>query len=261
MNRKLSLFFLTLLVVLMLPTPVHGVQRGVFLVYHPPAVTFLTENAPKDLEIVIHLQRKDGSTVAVTLEKQTRAWEQQFRLYREAAFSVKSWFGNDYDLKDAELVLKSGGSQRTLKLPRELTDQMEMDDTLMLDYQSGSFKLGLPFWRYPGLLILRVLIAALLELLVFRLRSYTAARSLVTAFLAGLVLYGLLNWFTKDWLNVDIRILIPFVLVVGLVLLAQILVLVVFIDEDTKDRTMGTALLANALALGSTIAALNLLPV
>ena len=83
MKRTIRILFMILLCFWTLAVPVEAASQ-----YHVPAVTILTENAPGDLEIMIRIHRKDGSVVPIFLEKKTRAWEQQFRLYREAGYTI-----------------------------------------------------------------------------------------------------------------------------------------------------------------------------
>ena len=260
-KRRLSGLAVLLLALLMLTVPVFAAGMGTL--YHPPAVTILTENAPRDLEITILLhgsEKKQEFTVHVELDKKTRAWEQQFRLIREAVYSFKAWFGNSVDLKDAELILSSGGEEKTILLPRELTDQMSSNDILMLNYKAGTVSLGMPFWRGPLVLILRSVIAAAIVLLIFVLRSYVEKRTMILMPLIALVGYGLLNWSTANWLNVDPRSIVKYMIYAMLVIVVQVLAAVVLLDEDSGDGRLSTTLLANLPAMAFNSLALAFLP-
>ena len=229
--------------------------------YHPPMLTILTENAPSDLTIEIQLHRRDGAVLPKVLEKKTRIWEQQFRLRREDFITVRSWYGNDYDLKDAELVLRSGGQSTTIRIPQELTEQMRMDDVLMLDYKTGTLSLGNPLWRGGLLLLLRILIAVGLELLIFRLRGFTDSRSYWAVGIVAFVSIGLLSLFTSGWLNFNNRETIVYFFLSVLILAAQVIALLLCMEERDKDRILTATLYAGLTAIGSNVLWLYFLPV
>ena len=229
--------------------------------YHPPMLTILTENAPSDLTIEIQLHRRNGTVLPKVLEKKTRIWEQQFRLRREDFITVRSWYGNDYDLKDAELVLRSGGQSTTIRIPQELTEQMRMDDVLMLDYKTGTLSLGNPLWRGGLLLLLRILIAVGLELLIFRLRGFTDSRSYWAVGIVAFVSIGLLSLFTSGWLNFNNRETIVYFFLSVLILAAQVIALLLCMEERDKDRILTATLYAGLTAIGSNVLWLYFLPV
>ena len=229
--------------------------------YHPPMLTILTENAPSDLTIEIQLHRRNGTVLPKVLEKKTRIWEQQFRLRREDFITVRSWYGNDYDLKDAELVLRSGGQSTTIRIPQELTEQMRMDDVLMLDYKAGTLSLGNPLWRGGLLLLLRILIAVGLELLIFRLRGFTDSRSYWAVGIVAFVSIGLLSLFTSGWLNFNNRETIVYFFLSVLILAAQVIALLLCMEERDKDRILTATLYAGLTAIGSNVLWLYFLPV
>jgi len=257
MKRKLRCLLLILFCLWTLALPAAAASS----LYHTPAMTVLTVNAPRDLEIMIRLQRKEGEPVPIFLEKKTRVWEQQFRLYREAGYSIRAWYGNSYDLEDAELVLRSSQGERVLLMPRELTDRMSIDDVLMLNYKTGTLELGMPLWRRLLPVILRVLMAVGLELLVFRLRGYRQLRSYLVAALGGLAAFALVGWYSSGWLNFDVRAIVPFLLMLFLGLTAQILLNLILVDEDARDHTLVTTLQGFALASVVTILFLYFLPI
>lgn len=257
MKRTLRCLLLILLWLWALALPAAAAST----LYHAPAMTVLTENAPHDLEIMIRLQRKDGEKVPIFLDKKTRAWEQQFRLYREAGFSIRAWYGNSYDLQNAELVLRSGEGERVILMPKELTDRMNIDDVVMLNYKTGRLTLGMPLWRSILPVILRVLIALGLELLVFRLRGYTQLRTYLTTGLSALAGFSLLGWYTSGWLNFDVRSIVPFLLLLFLLLAAQLILNLILVDEDARDYTLVTTLRGFAPAAAVTILFLYFLPI
>lgn len=272
-NRRFSLPAVLLLALALLVIPVGAAGMGTL--YHPPALTILTENAPKDLQITMALKTKDvhreDIVIPVKLEKKVRAWEQQFRLYREGVYNVRAWFGNDKDLDGAELILTTGGTKKTVPIPRSITEQMRppadkkdkdysYNAVLMFNYRTGEFSLGMPFWRGPLMLILRSLIAAALVLLIFRLRSFEEKKTMLIVPLAAVMCYGLLNLSTANWLNTDPRSLVLYILYAILAIFGQVLADVVFLDEDGADSRVSTCLLGNLPAMLFNTLALFLLP-
>ena len=225
--------------------PASAAQVGT---YHPPAVTILTNNAPDDLEITMNLHKDNDRVIPTKLEKKCVAWEQQFRLFREGVYSVTAWFGNSFDLKDAELVLTSGGVQTVVPLPQEVTDRMTMNDVLTLDYRSGSVRFGAPLLRGPLMLALRLLVLAAVELLIFRLYDFRGMNTMLLVAGASLVTFGIFNFYTYSWLNTDPRRIIVYSVFTAVLLFLQTVFLVIFVEENTRNRTTSATFWASLLA-------------
>lgn len=259
MTRK-RFCILLLIFFLLLPTVTVTASADSSL-YHAPMLTILTGNAPSDLSIEFLLHRKDGTVLSKLMQKKTRVWEQQFRLYREDFVTVRAWFRNNYDLKNAEIVLISGENRITIPLTQELTEQMSMNDLLMLNYKTATLTLGDPFWRGPLLMVLRILLAVGLTVLVFRLRSYTEGRSLVIAGGTALVCFFGLNLLTSKWLNFDIREVIAYGVFCVIALLVQTLAHVCCMEERTPDERLNTTLLAFVVTVVTNTLWLFCLPV
>jgi len=229
--------------------------------YHAPAVTILVENAPDDLEITMNLHKSNDRVIPTKLEKKCVAWEQQFRLFREGVFSVTDWFGNSYDLKDAELVLTSGGKKTVVPLPREVTDRMTMNNVLTLDYRAGSVRFGAPMLRGPLMLALRLLVAVAVELLIFRLYDYRDRHTVLLVAGVTLVTFGIFNFYTYGWLNTDPRRIIVYIVFTVVLLFLQTMCLVLFVEENTRNRTTSATFWASLLASAVHYFMLLLLPV
>lgn len=261
MKRKwIGLVMLFSLVWMMvIPAAAGGPTRGGS--YHAPAVTIITENAPRDLEITMNIHRHNGTVVPTQLEKKTRVWEQQFRLYRAGVFGIDQWYGNAYDLKDAELVLVSGGKETVIPLSQELTDRMNYNDILTLDYRAGTVSLGAAVWRGPLMLAMRLIVVTALEVVIFRLFRYREKRSLLIVAAVTLATFGLLSIYTYNWLNSDPRRLILYILFSIILLTVQTLVFVSSVEENYRDKTLTTTIWASLTALVANYAMLVLLPV
>ena len=256
MKRKLRIVLIALAAVLMLALPVWAV----LVPYHAPAVTMISENAPRDLEITIVLQH-GRHTVEVPMQKKTVAWEQQYRLFREGVFTIAAWYGNNVDLKGAVLVMTTGGEEKNVPLPPELTDRMTMNDVVIYNYKTGTFHLGDPFWRGPLMMILRILVAVALELLIFRLRGFVRGSTFLVAAASTAVTYTPLNLWTGSWLNMDNRAIVPYIVFFFMVMVAQIVINILFAEEESRDKVTETTILGCFAAIISNVLMLTLLPV
>ena len=256
MRRNARIILLILAIALMLSIP----ADAVLVPYHAPTLTVITENAPRDTQMKIKLYRGDHY-LEVEMTKKTRAWEQQFRLFREAVLTIPAWFGNSYDLKDAQLVIITGGEEEIMELPRELTDRMTGNDVVIYDYQRGTFHLGDPFWRGPLMLLMRILVAMVIELIIFRLFNFVQGRSFVSVAISSLATYGLLNLYTFNWLQFDNRAIVPYIVFFFMLVVAQIVFNVIVMEEESKDKVTGTTIVACFVSLLSNVLMLTLLPV
>ncbi|MBR5391166.1 MAG: hypothetical protein IK141_07735 [Clostridia bacterium] len=226
---------------MVIPAAASGPTKGGS--YHPPAVTIITEGAPQDLEIICRLHKANDTVFPTQLQKKTCGWEQQFRLYREAVYGITRWYGNAYDLKDAELVLVSGEKETVIPLPQEITEKLTMNDVLTVHYRTGSITLGPSAWRGPLMLALRLLVVVVaVELLVFRLFRFREKRSLLIVAAVTFVAFGLVNIYTYGWLNSDPRRLILYIIFSLLILVVETLTCISFVEENDRDKTLSAAL-------------------
>lgn len=250
-------FLALLLFLLALAIPTEIMALGV--PYHPPAVTLIATHGEKDLEITLTMHRKDGD-YSVVLEKERRGWETHFRLYREAAWRINAWYGNSYDLKDAELKLVSGGKERVLVLPREITDQGNVNDAIMLNCKTGAMRFGTPVWRTPLHILIRVALGLLLEGLIFHRFGYRTKKSWQVFFLVNLVTLGFLNWMISGWMNVSTDVYLLYMLACLIIFSAEVLLFVIFLEEYNRDRVISFALIANVAGIALNLALMKMLP-
>lgn len=257
MKQKMIRLAILVFVLWMMVIPAHAAMGGS---YHPPAVTLITTNAPADLQITMELHKRDGTIIPTQLQKKTRGWEQQFRLYREAVYGIAQWYGNDYDLKDSRLILSSGGQERVIPLPQELTDLTDMNNVLILNYRTGKVTLGAPVWRMPLLAVIRVLGAVLVECLIFRLYGYMEKKTFLLVGGVSAVIHGLLFWYTAGWLNFDPRSIVAYLVFLILALFVQVLVFITFVEEYDKNRTFSATTSACLASVAVTTAVMVFLP-
>ena len=229
--------------------------------YHPPAITVVTYNAPDDLEIQV-LVIKNGESFPVQTERTRRAWELSFRLYREGIFRSNTFWGNDKDFAGAVLLCRSGGEEHRIPIPQEFLTPGGNKDVMTLDCSDWTLRSGLPAWRGPVTLGVRLLLILAVKALIFLLMNYKQRRSWICFFLVNLLVQGWLNLSLYNMLVVDDMNLYS-ALFVGmlLALLAEIILLVVFVDENSKNRTAVYATAANLAGVVVFLMALTWLPV
>lgn len=212
--------------------------------YHPPAVTFVVMNAPKDLSLTLKLI-KEGEPVYAKLDTERRAWESYYRLYRDAVWKIDRWYGNQYDLKDAVLIVESGGTEKTIPVPSEQLSERELNDYLVLDLKRGSLSFGLPFWRAPLLILMRMAVTILAECLIFYLYGYRMRRSWKIFLAVNLVTSLALNIMIRNWLNVNQQYFLGYAYALLLLPVGEIVAYVLLLDEQSRDRCINCTLWGN----------------
>ena len=254
--------WLTALLIVLLLFPLSGqalaAAPGAF--YHPPALTILVMNAPKDLTLTVTME-KNGEAVEAVTEPERRLWETRFRLYREAVWRIGSWYGNRYDFAGAVLTADSGEDSFTVAISSEQLKAGEPDDVLTLDLKARTLTVGAPAWRGPLLFFLRLALGILAEAAVMWLYGFRSRRSWAVLLLVTLLSKGLLSWLVRDWLNVIPVIYAIYFAVVLVVSLAEIIAYIVFIEEDTRDRTTGFAARAAILSGAVCFLGVSFLPI
>ena len=229
--------------------------------YHPPAITVVTYNAPDDLEIQIEVQ-KNGERFPVQTECTRRAWELSFQLYREGIFRSNTFWGNEKDFAGAVLICQTGGEEHRVPIPQEFLTPGGNRDIMTLDCHSWTLRSGLPAWRGPVTLAVRLLLILAVKALLFLAMNYKQLRSwlsflgvnLLTQLPVNLSLYNMM-W--VDDMNLYSAIFVGLLLA----LLAEILLLVILVQENSKNRTATYATSANLLGVCAFLAALTWLPV
>ncbi len=234
--------------------------------YRFPTITVLAYHAPADLEIRVEVQ-KNGESVPETTQRSRRAWELSFRLYREDVFRANSFKGNDRDFAGSVLLCRSGGEERRIPIPQSCLTDGGSRDVMTLDCQSWTLSPGLPAWRGPLILGMRVLMVILVQALLFLVMGYREWRSwlcLVGVNLATQIPLNLLlnrriwvndtNWHSAVFMGVLLGLLL-------LVLAAETMVMALVVKEQDRDRTGSFVIYANAASVVALVAALIWLPV
>ena len=239
--KRILTFLLALLLFAAIPVGIWATGP-----YQPPTLTVVVLGAPKGTEMRVIIQH-EGEAVNVPLERETRAWENTYRLYRAAVWQFGNWYGNAYDFKDAELLLINASGQKRIPIPDGLLHDRGFNEIITLRYASGRLSYGLPAWRTPLLIGIRVLTALLIEGVIFFLSGYTNKKSWLLFLAINLVIHGALSIFC-NFLCVFISFLL------------EITAFLLLVDEQSSDRAIGYLVKANLASHAVNLLLLAFLP-
>lgn len=228
--------------------------------YQPPTLTVVVLGAPKGTEMTV-VMHKDGETFHSPIECERRAWESYYRVYRAGVWQIKDWYGNAYDFRDAELVLRCNGEEKHVPLPEGLLHERGFDETITLHYASGKLSYGLPGWRAPLLVGMRVLAALLIEGLFFWLSGYRDRKSWLLFLAINLVIHGALNVFCNGWINVNPDIYMVYYMGMIVSFLIECTAFLLLVDEYDSNRLISYLVRANLASHGANLLLISFLPI
>ena len=246
---KLKRFLISLYAVLLLlaafPTRAWAIRPGTGS-YHPPCITLLVYNAPEGLTASIEMESV-GKRFPVTMEKETRLWETQFRVFREGVFAKSAWFGNEKDFLNAVLILHTESGDIELPIPADELTHGGNEDFLSYNFRTGAFQVGMYGWRMPLLFALRMVLLLLVKSLLLYLYRYRRESSWRRFFIANLISLGAVNLFINSWGGtIDASSAYPALLVAMLVvLLFEIVTQVLLLDEYDPDTATNFTVAGN----------------
>lgn len=226
----------------------------------PPTLTVLVYGAPKDLDMHIVLQY-EGQPLSCPTERERRAWETMFRLYRAGVSMYTQWHGNAQDFQGAELLLTGGGQQRHIPIPDGLLSAHGYNEVLTLYYTSGTLRYGFAPWRAPLLIGLRVLAALLIEGLFFRLSGFSQKETWFAFLGINIVVHGVVNALCYGKFNLTTpRYSVAFFMVILLSFLVELTAFLLTVHEYDSDRLSRCLLKANVASHAFNYVLLALLP-
>ena len=252
--KRICSLLLALLLVAAIPVGVWAVGP-----YQPPTLTVILLGAPGGTEMRVILQH-EGEEVNVPLEKETRAWENTYRLYRAAVWQFNNWYGNAHDFQGAELLLISPTGEKRVPIPDGLLHERGFNEVLTLRYGSGRLSYDVPFWRAPLLVSLRVLAALLIEGFIFHLSGYTDKKSWLLFLAINVVVHGALSVFCSGWINVNPSIYAMYYIATFVAFLVEVAAFLVLVDEQSSDRAIGYLVKANLASLAANLLMISFLP-
>ena len=256
--KKLKKPLLSLLIILALfaalPAAVWAIGP-----YQPPTLTVVVLGAPKDTQMRIHMQR-EGESFSTPVECERRAWESCYRVYRAGVWPLSDWYGNAYDFRGAEIVLTGGGEEKHVPIPEGLLSDRGFNEIVTLRYATGALRYGLPAWRAPLLIGIRVLAALLIEGVIFFFSGYTNKKSWLLFLAINLVIHGALNVFCNGWINVNPDIYAMFFLGVFVSFILEIAAFLLLVDEQSSDIAIGYLVKANLASQAVNLLLISFLP-
>nr|MBQ6242916.1 hypothetical protein [Lachnospiraceae bacterium] len=264
MSRKLVRFsaLLICLITLALPLAAHAGGPGVGVgVYHKPAITIVVLHGSADVKMQVTMfHQRSGESFVVKPDKERRAWETCFRLYRYAVFDLDNWYGNSYDFKDAYVTLTDGDRTLTIAIPYTQLKEASFNDFLLLDADKGTLTVGVPWTRTAAMLLFYLGIYLLVEGAVFWLFGVRERASWRTFLIYTVISKGAWCWFIRDWLNVDPRSFVFFGVMAVFAIVLDLAVYLLTIDES-KDKLSHFAAVSNIAAGLAIFGALQFLPI
>lgn len=247
MSKKLQRISVILIGLIMLILPL-GVKA--FGVYHNPAITIAVLHASADVELKVTMVRHtDGQSVKAVISKDRRVWETLFRLSRDDGFlyGITGWFGNSYDFEGASVTAKDGDREYTIPIPYEQLKVRDYDDYLILDMNTGSLTVGVPWTRSAAIMLMHLAIYILAEALILRLVGIRSHRSWKIFFLYTVPTKAIICFVSRTWVNCDPRAYIAFA-VVSIFYLMFDLAFMTMLMDDSKDKVGKFAGAANVVA-------------
>lgn len=238
-----------------------AIPAGIWAVgpYQPPTLIVVVLGAPKGTEMtaVIH---KGSEVFHVPMEGERRLWETSYSLFRIAAWQIKNWYGNAYDFKDAELVMKNSEGEKRVPIPDGMLKPRGFNETLTLRYKTGELSYGLPVWRGPLLISIRLLAVLLVEGLFFYFKGYSRRKSWVMFVLINLVFHGLLNYFCNGWINVNPDYYTLFFIAIFVEFVFETSAFLLLVDETDSNSLIDFLLPANVASHIVTLLLMSILP-
>lgn len=260
--ERIKRFLLSLLIAAALFTalPTEAMAALEHVYARPPALTFLVYGAPKDTQMRIIMHRR-GETFSVPVELETRLWEKQYRLYRESVWQIREWFGNAYDFKDAELVFIDGSDERHVPIPDGLLTPRADEEYLSYYFRSGKLAYGLPLWRAPLLMSIRILLALVIEAFFFYRAGYLLRSSWIKFFCINIITHGLLALMCNGWINIQPGAYALFFIALFLAFTLEMVLFLLIVDEQDSNRAANFLAKANLVSMSATFFIIFKMPI
>ena len=226
----------------------------------PPTLTLLVYGAAEDTELRVIMHR-GGKTYDIPFEHERRLWEDQYRLYREAVWQFREWYGNAYDFKDAELVFTNASGQWRVPIPDGMLTERADEEYLTYYCRSGRLRYGLALWRAPLLMSIRVLLAILIESFFFYRAGYCLRKIWISFVLINVVTHGLLALLCNGWINVQPGSFALYYIALFLAFVLETVLFVLIVNEQDSNRAASFLAKANAVSLLATFLLIFVLPI
>ena len=265
-RRFLIALYAVLLLLAAFPVQAHAAFGTGGEAYRVPTITVLAYHAPEDLEIRVEVEKKGERFPADTLRTR-RLWEQSFYLYREDVFKGSSFKGNDMDFAGAVLICTAGGEEHRVPISKECLTVGGHQDVMTLDCRSWTLSPGLPAWRAPLMVAIRVLLVLLVNALLFLVMGYREGRSWLCMLGVTLATQIPMNLILNHWLwvnetNWNSIIFVGLMFMCWLaIVFAVTMLLALLVQEHDRNRTGIFVGIGTPLGIATLVSALIWLPV
>ncbi len=262
MKRKLAILPLALLFCLLLPLPAAANAA------EPPRLSVVVQNPPEDLELSLVFSWQ-GREEPVRADAYQVAWEGYY-LFRPWGFP-DFWAWSAPEGMETSLLVEAGGKSFSLPIDPQILSQgtgSYYNNLCVLDLQAQTLTPGVPWWRQPLLVCLRVGLTLLLEGLVFLFFGYRQRRSwliflgvnLVTQLGVNLLLLHMAGPFYNMRGGMGLLFWMVYLPAELLVLAVEIGAFRSLLREKSKGRATACAACANLLSWALGGAMLTYLP-
>ncbi|MBO4914273.1 MAG: hypothetical protein J5449_03620 [Oscillospiraceae bacterium] len=256
-KRRLSVFLLFAISV----TLTVSASAALVTTYHAPAITVVAPFAPSDLNLTVTIFKNtqtDHRVIPVEMETEHKGWEMQYFLRREGVYSIRNWYGNAYDFKDATLTIERGGESRTLPIPAEFMSERKTGDCIQLNWRTGKMSSISPL-RTPLLLLMWSTIAIAVEAIVLWFYGYRNKRSWLALIVVNLLTQSAHHMIVSR-IDVDIDCMRVYGISLPLLFLVEMIAFLFAIEEHDHDRAVSFAVTANTASQAVLIPLLSFLP-
>ena len=255
MRKKLPLFSVVLLCCLLFPLN----AQAYGYTYHPPAITVILLQSSAGAEMEVTLVPRVGEPISAKLEKERRAWENCYRLYRYAVVDKDAWYGNTVDFKDAVITVTDNGESYSFPVPYEQLKQYDFNDYLLIDLKAGTIRAGLPASRRWAITFMHLALYLLVEGIVLYLFQIRSRRNWTVFFVSTVLTKGIVCFAMNYCINVDPRINVVFAFATCFLIAIDMSIYLIFMEEE-KNKIGKYAVTANIIAAQIIFEAAKYLP-
>ncbi len=213
----------------------------------PPGMIIIAPGIPEDA--VITLEVPDGEMTDWRVQKTTKLWESQYRLY---------YHFNDGDISRARLRVTVGEASFTVVLPEG--DYQGYKTVLTLDYKNQTLTLGQEPWRQPVLTAVRILLTLLTEGLIFWLFGFRRKLSWGIFFIVNLLTQGWLNITVNSYAFASGYWVFALVAMEAVIFIGESIAFPLALSEKKPWQRVVYALTANAVSLAVGLLLIGRLP-
>ncbi|MGI1660153.1 MAG: hypothetical protein ACRKFN_14530 [Desulfitobacterium sp.] len=223
-NKGMAIFILALMITLFLAPPCFANAA------EPPSIVILVPNAPEDL--TLSLDADSSGKAKIT----GKAFERYYAFYyRDLKYS------EDYSIK-----VTTAESSFRIHLEKPIKTY---NNIFTLDLSHQTLEPGKSLTRSLSLVSLRVLLTLLIEAGVFWLFGYREKRSWYAFLVINLITQGALNIWLNELSPLASYLILNLIIGEVQVFIAELVVLLGFLQEHGRLRTFSYVIAANLLSL------------